>query len=67
MFVALSCRLSETGAILVIVEREQLVFHVVPQPSRLGWYAEVYARAITGQPWPRAADQRSPLTPVVTT
>ena len=60
-------QMSDAGDIHVIVERQQLVFHVVPQPSRLGWYSEVYAHAITGQLWPRAVDERSPLTPVVTT
>jgi hypothetical protein len=32
--------------ILFIAERRQLVFHVVPHPSRLGHFADVYARAI---------------------
>jgi len=59
--------MSDAGDILLIVERQQLVFHVVPQPSRLGWYSEVYARAITGQPWGRPIDSRSSLMPVVTT
>jgi len=43
-------RMSAAGDILVIAERHQLVFHVVPQPSRLGWYTEVYTHLITGQP-----------------
>ena len=43
-------RMSAAGDILVIAERHQLVFHVVPQPSRLGWYTEVYSHLITGQP-----------------
>jgi hypothetical protein len=60
-------QMSDAGAIHVIVERQQLVFHVVPQPTRLGWYSEVYAHAITGRPWPRAVEDRGPLTPVVTT
>ena len=42
-------KLSAAGDILVIAERHQLVFHVVPQPSRLGWYTEVYTHLITGQ------------------
>jgi hypothetical protein len=36
------------GDILFIGERKQLVFHVVPHPSRLGYYTEVYARALQG-------------------
>ena len=31
------------GDILFIGERQQLVFHVVPHPSRLGYFADVYA------------------------
>jgi hypothetical protein len=34
------------GDILFIGERHQLVFHVVPQPSRLGYFNDVYARAV---------------------
>jgi hypothetical protein len=34
------------GDILFIGERHQLVFHVVPQPSRLGYFNDVYARAM---------------------
>jgi len=59
-------KMSDAGDILVIVERQQLVFHVVPQPSRLGWYSEVYANAIGGHAWGRPAAARA-LTPVVTT
>jgi len=43
-------RMSAAGDILVIAERHQLVFHVVPQPSRLGWYTELYTHLITGHP-----------------
>jgi len=43
-------KMSAAGDILVIAERHQLVFHVVPQPSRLGWYTDVYTHLITGQP-----------------
>ena len=35
----------DAGDILFIGERRQLVFHVVPQPSRLGHFADVYAQA----------------------
>ena len=46
-------QMSDAGDVLVIAEHEQLVFHVVPQPSRLGWYTDVYARAMNGKPWGR--------------
>lgn len=57
--------MSDAGDILVIAERQQMVFHVVPQPSRLGWYSEVYARAINGQTWGRAGDGAHFFTPTV--
>lgn len=38
--------MQEAGDILVIGERKQLVFHVVPHPSRLGYFNDVYARAL---------------------
>jgi len=60
-------QMSDAGDILVIAERQQLVFHVVPQPSRLGWYSEVYTHAIAGEPWPHQIDRRISPTPVVTT
>jgi hypothetical protein len=34
------------GDILFIGERQQLVFHVVPHPSRLGYFADIYAQAV---------------------
>ncbi len=58
-------KMSDAGDILLIVERQQLVFHVVPHPSRLGWYSEVYAHAIAGRPWGRPSDARRPLMPIV--
>jgi len=58
--------MSDAGDIIFIAERQQLVFHVVPQRSRLGWYSDVYARAITGQPWPHQATEAASLTPGVT-
>jgi hypothetical protein len=58
-------QMSDAGDILVIAERQQLVFHVVPQPSRIGWYTEVYTRALTGQPWGRPAEDDRILTPAV--
>ena len=60
-------KMSDAGDIFVIAERQQLVFHVVPQPSRLGWYADVYARAMTGHTWTHPADDRRDAVPAVTT
>src|SRR5687767_1315508 len=34
------------GDILFIGERQQLVFHVVPHPSRLGYFTDIYAQAV---------------------
>jgi hypothetical protein len=48
-------QMQEAGDILFIGERKQLVFHVVPHPSRLGYYTDVYARALQGT-LPRAGD-----------
>jgi hypothetical protein len=42
-------RMQEAGDILFIGERRQLVFHVVPQPSRLGYFNDVYLRTV-GEP-----------------
>jgi hypothetical protein len=36
----------KAGDILFIGERQQLVFHVVPNPSRLGYFNDVYTRAV---------------------
>jgi hypothetical protein len=41
-------QMQAAGDILFIGERKQLVFHVVPHPSRLGYYTDVYARALQG-------------------
>jgi hypothetical protein len=40
-------QMRDAGDILFIGERQQLVFHVVPHPSRLGYYSAVYARAMS--------------------
>ena len=39
-------RMRDNGEILFIGERRQLVFHVVPHPSRLGHFTNVYAHAL---------------------
>jgi Family of unknown function (DUF5715) len=41
-------QMQDAGDILFIGERQQLVFHVVPHPSRLGHFTDVYARALAG-------------------
>jgi hypothetical protein len=38
-------QMRDAGEVLFIAERYQLVFHVVPHPSRLGYFTDVYARA----------------------
>ena len=38
--------MQKAGDILFIGERRQLVFHVVPHPSRLGYFTDVYAAAM---------------------
>jgi hypothetical protein len=43
-------RMRSAGEILFIGERQQLVFHVVPQPARLGHFTEAYARALGAPP-----------------
>jgi hypothetical protein len=48
-------QMQRDGDILFVGERRQLVFHVVPHPSRLGYYADVYAAALTGS-WPAARE-----------
>jgi hypothetical protein len=47
----------KAGDILFVGERRQLVFHVVPHPSRLGHYTDVYAQALGMPP----ADGFSPV------
>jgi hypothetical protein len=39
-------QMRDAGDILFIGERKQLVFHVVPHPSRLGHFNDVYERAL---------------------
>jgi hypothetical protein len=70
-------RMQRAGDILFIAERRQLVFHVVPHPSRLGHFHELYMEKVglppTGRfaevvaPAPSAPRKRSgTLTPSVT-
>jgi hypothetical protein len=68
-------RMQVDGDILFVGERHQLVFHVVPHPSRLGHYTDFYMQAVGAPPTGRSAhvvalsgrDMRGPLTPTVTT
>ena len=43
------------GDILFVGERRQLVFHVVPHPSRLGYFTDVYIRKVGLPPTSRSA------------
>ena len=42
-------KMQKDGEILFIGERRQLVFHVVPHPSRLGYFTDVYAAAMAAE------------------
>jgi hypothetical protein len=46
-------RMRDAGEILFIGERRQLVFHVVPHPSRLGHFMNMYAQALGTPPGTR--------------
>jgi hypothetical protein len=48
-------RMQADGDILFIGERQQLVFHVVPHPSRLGHYTDFYMQAVGAPPTSRSA------------
>jgi hypothetical protein len=41
-------RMRDAGELLFIGERRQLVFHVVPHPSRLGHFTDVYTQVLGG-------------------
>jgi hypothetical protein len=68
-------QMQKAGEILFIGERRQLVFHVVPHPSRLGYFNDVYAAAMAtatrgsgGLPTTAVNRALTPLTtPVVNT
>jgi Family of unknown function (DUF5715) len=66
-------QMQAAGDLLVIGERKQLVFHVVPQPARLGHFMDVYAQAMAAATpdaniiaLPTVADALAPLKPTVT-
>jgi hypothetical protein len=48
-------RMQRNGDILFVGERRQLVFHVVPHPSRLGHFTDVYIRKVGLPPTSRSA------------
>jgi hypothetical protein len=48
-------RMQRRGDVLFIGERRQLVFHVVPHPSRLGHFTDVYMRKVGLPPTSRSA------------
>ena len=48
-------RMQRRGDILFVGERRQLVFHVVPHPSRLGHFTDIYIRKIGLPPTSRSA------------
>jgi hypothetical protein len=70
-------KMQRAGDILFVAERRQLVFHVVPHPSRLGHFADVYAKkvgppstsrfteVVAAAPAPKPR-RRGPLKPSVT-
>jgi len=49
-------RMQDAGEILFIGERRQLVFHVVPHPARLGYFNDVYLRAVGAPLTSRSAE-----------
>jgi hypothetical protein len=48
-------RMQADGDILFVGERQQLVFHVVPHPERLGHYTDFYLHAVGAPPTGRFA------------
>ena len=49
-------KMQDAGDILFIGERRQLVFHVVPHPSRLGYFNDVYLREVGAPLTSRSAE-----------
>jgi hypothetical protein len=56
-------RMRAAGDLLFIGERQQLVFHVVPHPSRLGYFNDVYAAALGSPGSSRAIEVLAPAPP----
>ena len=60
-------QMQDAGEILFVAEQHQLVFHVVPHPTRLGYFSDVYAGALeTGLPFGLEFDSTLRLMPSVT-
>jgi hypothetical protein len=53
-------KMQRKGDILFIGERRQLVFHVVPHPSRLGHFTDLYIRKVGLPPTSRSAHVVAP-------
>jgi len=49
-------KMQDAGDLLFIGERRQLVFHVVPHPSRLGYFNDVYLREVGAPLTSRSAE-----------
>jgi hypothetical protein len=59
-------QMQDEGALLFIGERQQLVFHVVPHPSRLGDFMRIYAKTFGAPSAARAAEVIAPgASPIV--
>lgn len=58
-------QMQDEGALLFIGERQQLVFHVVPHPSRLGDFMRIYAKAFGAPSAARAAEVVAPTAPPI--
>ena len=43
-------QMRDAGDLLFIGERRQLVFHVVPYPARIGYFTDIYSRALAMPP-----------------
>jgi hypothetical protein len=56
-------QMQDEGALLFIGERQQLVFHVVPHPSRLGDFMRIYAKTFGAPSAVRAAEVIAPTAP----
>ena len=53
----------DAGDLLFIGERKQLVFHVVPHPSRLGYFNDLYMSVLGAPPAERAVQVVAPAPP----
>jgi Family of unknown function (DUF5715) len=54
-------QMRDAGDILFIGERQQLVFHVVPHPRRLGHFSDVFARLQASEAWWAANGYRTDM------